>query len=397
MISFSEAKSLISRQSQSYKKRLFKININKAVRYVLAENIKAKYDSPPFNQSAMDGYAFTFADLSKFSCFSLPAELENRAGNSKIKIIPSGHAVRIFTGAKTPTNGDLVVPQEYVTLTENKIEFNSSSFSPFDNIRLKGSQFKKGEILIKKGEILSAAKIALAASAGYNMIQVYDKPKVAIIVTGSELIPPGKPLSGDKVYESNSVMLHSLLIENNIQSAGIQFVKDEIKTTTNAIQKALKNADVILISGGISVGKYDLIKDILEKLKTKTIFHRIKQKPGKPLYFGKNKNTYVFGLPGNPAASLTCFFEYVLPFLKSLSGYERTDAKSLHGKITANYYKKPGLTHFLKGFAQNGTVSILPDQESYKITSFAEANCLIVIPEETTSITEGDLVEYRHI
>lgn len=397
MISFSEAKSLILLHAKSNKKSLFKISLNKANRYVLAENIKARCFSPPFNQSAMDGYALQFSDIqNKFKIYCHPA-LENSAGKSVISKIPNKQAVRIFTGAKMPSNGNLVIPQELITVNDNVLQFDGSNFKLNDNVRGKGTQFKKGEIILRKGEVLNAPKIALAATAGYNSLKVFSCPKIAIIVSGSELVAPGKQLTGDKIYESNSIMLEALLKENHITTTRTRFVKDEIKQTTTAISKALKEADVILISGGISVGKYDLIKDILEKLKTQTIFHKIKQKPGKPIYFGKNKNNYIFGLPGNPAASLTCFFEYVLPFIKSLSGYNTPFAITQKAKLTGSYSKKAGLTHFLKGYVLSNNVTILPDQESYKITSFSDANCLIVIPEETTLVNTGDEVDYHLI
>jgi len=397
MISCTEGKELILAHSIRFKKRLFKISINKASGFVLAENIKAKCFSPPFNQSAMDGFAFQFKDLKSGIAIAHNPVLENSAGNSKISKIPNGQSIRIFTGAKMPINSDLVIPQENIQLNNNTLEFDSKIFKQFDNVRLKGSQFKKGDLIIKKGEVLNAPRIALAANAGHANVNVFALPKVSIIVSGNELIAPGKTLTGDKIYESNSVMLDALLKENKINTTNIQFVKDNISSTTKAIKKALKESDIVLISGGISVGKYDLIKDVLGKLKTETIFYKIKQKPGKPLYFGKNNNRYVFGLPGNPAASLTCFFEYVQPFLKSASGQNNPFCSVKKAVLNNSYVKKPGLTHFLKGFVSDDKVTILPDQESYKLTSFSEANCLIIIPEETTEITEGQLVEYHLI
>lgn len=398
MISFSEAKSLILKHSKSNKKLLFKISLNKANHFVLAENLKARCYSPPFNQSAMDGYALNFSSILAKSAISSNPLLENSAGKSVISRIPKDQAVRIFTGAKMPTNGEVVIPQEYVTVNHNnQLNFDSEKFKLFDNVRKKGSQFKKGEIILRKGEVLTASKIALAATAGHSTLNVFAAPKIAIIVSGSELIPPGKTLTGDKIYESNSVMLEALLNDNRIKITSTRFVKDNMKSCISAIQHALKEADVILISGGISVGKYDLIKEALDQLKTQTIFHKIKQKPGKPLFFGKNKNKFIFGLPGNPAASLTCFYEYVLPLIRSLSGYNDPFGIPQTAKLNGNFSKKAGLTHFLKGYVHNNYATILPDQESYKITSFSDANCLIVIPEEITELNNGNEVEYHLI
>lgn len=397
MISCNEAKSLILKYSKLYKKTLFKININNASGFVLAENLKAKCFSPPFNQSAMDGFALRYDDVKDKLPISYNSLHENSAGNSKIHNIPNAQSIRIFTGAKMPENSDLVIPQENINLNGNTLEFDHSTIKQFDNVRLKGSQFKKGEIIVHKGDIFNAPRIALAANGGYSSVNVFTAPKVTIIVSGNELIAPGKPLTGDKIYESNSVMLDALLKENKIITTGIIFVKDNTDSITKAVKKAFKQSDIVLISGGISVGKYDLVNSVLKDLKTKTIFYKIKQKPGKPLYFGKNNTKYIFGLPGNPAASLTCFFEYVLPFIKSVSGHDMPFSTLKKAVLANDYTKKPGLTHFLKGIVTDNQVTILPDQESYKLTSFANANCLIVIPEETTERRKGELVDYHLI
>lgn len=397
MISCIEAKDLILSHSNRYKKRLFKININKALGFVLAEDLKAKCFSPPFNQSAMDGYTLVFKDVEEKQTINYDPSHENSAGKSKILKIKKGQAIRIFTGAKMPVNADLVIPQEFVTVEGNTLLFDVSKFKQFDNVRFKGSQFKKSEIIAHKGDLLNAPRIALIANAGFASVNVYATPKISIIVSGNELIAPGKPLSGDKIYESNSVMLDALLKDIKINTTSIQFVKDNISSTTKAIKKSLAQSDIILISGGISVGKYDLIKDVLEKLKTETVFYKIKQKPGKPLFFGKNGSKYIFGLPGNPAASLTCFFEYVQPFIKSISGQKMPFSTLKKAKLANSYSKKPGLTHFLKGIVTTDEVTILPHQESYKLTSFADANCLVIIPEEITEKTPGQLVEYHLI
>lgn len=398
MISINEAKIKVLAEANAYKKSLIKISIDKASGYVLADNLKSKCDSPPFHQSAMDGYGLRYEDISANSKICLQSQSENSAGGSKITRIKPKTAIRIFTGAKVPSNVDVVIPQEDVTLDEqNNLIFNYSKIEPFDNIRSKGSQFKKGEIIIKKGSVMNAPRIALAASAGYSKINTYAYPSVTIIVSGNELIAPGKPLSGDKIYESNSIMLGALLKENNISLKGIKYVKDNAVAIKKAIKGALSKSEIVLISGGISVGKYDLVKETLMALKTETVFYKVKQKPGKPIYFGRNGKKYVFGLPGNPAASLTCFYEYVVPFIKAIYGSEHPFSPLKKSKLLNAYSKKPGLTHFLKGYVSEEGLTILPDQESYKLTSFAESNCLVVIPEEASEIKEGNLVDYHLI
>lgn len=396
LITVQEAKQLIINEAQKAVKKKCTVPLHQSLGCFTSNDLTAKCDSPPFHQSAMDGYAFRYEDIQTNKEIKLDSSLENSAGTSVVGKIKSHTAIRIFTGAKLPANGNVVIPQENITVTDTHLlVFDRTKFNLNDNIRAKGSQFKKSQVIISKGTPVNSARIALAASAGYSHISIYKTPSVSIIVSGNELVAPGKPLKGDKIYESNSLMLSAVLKENNIKVDKIYFVKDNLSQTKNTIQKAFKQSDIVLLSGGISVGKYDFVKTALEQLKTKTIFHKVKQKPGKPLYFGKNKSNFVFGLPGNPAASLTCFYEYVLPFLKTLSGHTNS-FNEMHKSFALNEYtKKAGLTHFLKGFINEQGILILPDQESYKLTSFAEANCLVVIPEQTSEVKKGDTLEYH--
>lgn len=398
MISTKEALRTVLTEARIYKKTILQIPLQSSVGHQLSKDLKAHHNSPPFDQSAMDGFALRLEDILNADPILFESKYENSAGNSKIKKIAPGTAVRIFTGAKIPSNADVVIPQENVQLTsENFLVFDRNAVKKLDNIRLKGSQFKKGEVILHKGEKMNAPRIAIAASGGYAKLPVFSFPKASIIVSGNELIQPGKPLSGDKIYESNSLMLHALLNEYKIPVSKILHTRDTKENISKVISSCLKNSELIFISGGVSVGKYDLVKESLQSLKVKTIFHKVKQKPGKPLYFGKKGNAFVFGLPGNPAASLTCFHEYVIPFIKSISGEKNPLSEVKKTKLITAYSKKPGLTHFLKGKLGEEGLSILPDQESYKLTSFANANCLIVIPEETSILKEGELVEYHSI
>lgn len=398
MISIKDAKIRLLEESERHKKSLIRLNINKVFGLVLAEDIKAKCYSPPFNQSAMDGYALRIEDAAGTNPILLKTDIEISAGGNKSVTLKPNTAVRIFTGAKTPSNCTLVIPQEDIVVDENNVlHFDRSKFSKCDNIRLKGSQFNKAEVVLNKGIIMNGARIAIAATAGHAAVKVVASPKVSIIVCGNELVKPGSSLGSDKIYESNSLMLSALLKEYNIELASVSYAKDNISNLENTIKKAFKKSDVVLVSGGISVGKYDFVQTALHNLKTQKVFYKIKQKPGKPLYFGRNKNNFVFGLPGNPAASLTCFYEYVLPFIKSLSGLNFHPVLPKKTQMLNEYKKKPGLTHFLKAFVNDQGLTILPDQESYKLTSFANANCLAIIPEECTEVKKGDLMEYHII
>lgn len=397
MISWYEARTSILKEAEDYKKQVFRIGINKCIGFILAENIKARHNSPPFNQSAMDGYALRHEDLKSGKEIQLNSQSESSAGKSGALRLEPLSAIRIFTGAKVPSNATLVVAQENVEIENDHLVFSEKNFPVNHNIRSIGSQFRKGEIILRKGEMLSAARIAIAAAAGYASLKVNGSPKVAIIITGNELARPGSTLTGSMVYESNSVMLEAVLNEHKVAVTKTFYAKDDSKHITQAFKKSIKDADIVLLSGGISVGKYDLVKDVLVKNGVKTIFHKVRQKPGKPLYFGRKGKKYIFGLPGNPAASLTCFYEYVLPFLKVIRGFQNPFGTVNKATLLNDYTKKKGLTYFLKGKVSAEGLCILPDQESYKLTSFADANCLIVLPEDAEILRAGEAVEYHLI
>jgi len=394
MISVKEAKRMVSQVAQLHKKKIVAVSLLNCVGKTLARPIKTKCASPPFNQSAMDGYAVCLSGKVAPIFFKV-VQQEIKAGEEKLPKLKYGEAARIYTGAPVPKGADIVVPQEFVLVneTENTMTFQLEKFKIQDNIRLKGEQFKKHEIILKRGEKLSPANIALAATGGIEKIEVYAAPVVTIISSGNELCKPGVELNAGQVYDSNSYMLASLLQKLGIQISGILYLKDNEQRTLRAIEKAVKLSDVLLISGGISVGKYDLMKRCLDKLKTKTIFYKINQKPGKPLYFGKNKGTYVFGLPGNPAASLTCFYEYVKPFLEKISGNTEDSTIIRKEKLLNSYSKKKGMTYFMKGFINQHGVEILKDQESFKLTSFSKANCIVVGQEDVDQLHIGEMVE----
>lgn len=398
MISINDAKIKLLEESNSRPKGLIRMNIDNVFGLALGEDLIAKCDSPPFHQSAMDGYAINTEAFGKLDNICLESDVEISAGSDKkIKLKPNT-AVRIFTGAKVPLNCNLVIPQEHVNIdSNNKLQFNSSGYSKDDNIRHKGSQFKKGELILEKGSIMNAAKIAIAVTAGHEQLKVIKTPKVRIIVCGNELALPGSKLSAGQIYESNSVMITALLKEYNIEISGSSYSKDSLKQLQNQLKKAFQQSDIVLVSGGISVGKYDLVQLALTNLKTQTVFYKIKQKPGKPLYFGRNKNKFVFGLPGNPAATLTCLYEYVLPFIQSLSSVKPDNILPKKAKLLNDYKKKAGLTHFLKAMVDDNGITILPDQESYKLTSFAMANCLAIIPEDASEVKKGEFIEYHLI
>ncbi|HEV8272123.1 MAG TPA: molybdopterin molybdotransferase MoeA, partial [Chitinophagaceae bacterium] len=203
---------------------------------------------------------------------------------------------------------------------------------------------------------------------------------------------PGQPLKHGQVYESNSFALKAVLKQLSFDNIQILYATDKSETVTATLQKALKQSDVVLLTGGISVGDYDFVLQAATECGVEKLFHKIKQRPGKPLYFGKKENKLVFGLPGNPSSVLTCFYQYVIPALEKLSK-RKIGLQTIKAPLAKTFQKNTGLTHFLKGFYDGKTAMPLDAQESYRLSSFAKANCLIQIDEEITSLKEGELVD----
>ena len=391
MISVDAAKNLINERCKPLNTRL--TDLYQAYDHILAEDLYTFVDSPPFHNSAMDGYAFRYEELNKVSKLIVVGEIP--AGTTGEKTEEPFAAYRIFTGAAMPPGFDTVVMQEKVEVIENEIVIKDDAIKSGQNVRLQGSQIKKGALAIKAGVRINAGVASYLAGLGFAEIPVFPKAKVSIISTGNELLPPGSALLPGKIFESNTYALHGALLALGSEAPKIFRVQDDFETIRQTILSCFAQSDMIILSGGVSVGKYDFVASALEACGVETIFHKIKQKPGKPLYFGMKNNIPVFGLPGNPASLLTCFYEYVLPAVKILTGNEASSHNLIYLPLQNGYKKKPGLTHFLKGklLAQNKSVEILDAQESYLMRSFASADCIVVIPENQTELHPGELVE----
>lgn len=390
MISIHEAKKLILENCSSSKVELMSL-IN-ASGFILAEGVFSPIDSPPFDQSAMDGYAFSYANWDKKSDLLVTGEVQT--GNFLSRKLNPNESVRIFTGAALPQSTDTVVIQENVIKAQNYINIKDDKLIKGTNVRLQGSQTRKGKLVLPKGHFLSPASISYLAGLGIESVKVYSNPVVSIIVTGKELLKPGEKMKTGKIYESNSFGLSAVLAQLNIVPISVEMVDDDQEQIINAINNQL-SSDIIILSGGVSVGDYDFVSSALQKCGVKKIFHKVKQKPGKPFYFGKHQQTLVFGLPGNPAAVLTCFYEYVADAISSFTkkGYVKEARLLLENDFT----KKLGLTFFLKGKTTFNGVSILENQESYLMNSFALADCIVELEENKEQYHKGDLVNVRMI
>ena len=353
-----------------------------------AKRVYAPIDVPNFTNSAMDGYALSYQDIEDDKEIEVIYTIQ--AGQTELPILKSGEAARIFTGAMIPAGADMVVMQEKVKVENNILHLQEGNYNKGDNIRLQGSQAKIGDILIAENTRITPASIGMLAGFGIEKITVFLPPKVGIIVTGNELVPAGNPLKKGQIYESNSLTLRSALKELGIETQFIVKISDDQDETFCEIKKRLTEVDILLLTGGISVGDYDFVKDSLEKVEITQLFYKLQQKPGKPLYFGKRNNHYVFALPGNPASVLTCFYQYVSPFIKGLKGEKNIFKDYEEVSLSKEYDKKNKLTNFLKGYLENGIVTVLSSQESYKMNSFSTANCIVEITGDKRIVAKGE-------
>ncbi|TAG14344.1 MAG: molybdopterin molybdenumtransferase MoeA [Sphingobacteriia bacterium] len=364
------------------------LNLNDALGYTVSDSIFSPFQLPNFRQSSMDGYAIQFKDIQN----TLIVQDELPAGIAKEIQLKEGQAIKVFTGGPIPDDANMVVQKEWVSVCENKISIDaekiiSNKIQTGLNIRERGSAIEKNELVIAKGTVLNSFQISLLASLGLTKIAVYKKPNIAIIITGNELVQPGNSLLKGQVYESNSFGLKAALKSAGIESVNIFFAKDTLTETVDSIQQALAWADLVLLTGGISVGDYDFVATACASVGIETLFHGVLQKPGKPLFVGKINSRLVFGLPGNPSSVLSCFQQYVLPALALLTGKLPPSPEMI--PLQHSFEKKAGLCFFLKAYVSNGRVSVLPAQASFQLSAFTQANCWIELEETLTVVAEN--------
>ena len=259
-------------------------------------------------------------------------------------------------------------------------------------IRKKGEELKKGEWVFSKSYQITAAGIGMLGSLGLHKIKVFKKPIIQLITTGNELVAPGESLQAGQIYESNSGAIEAALKSKGFSSSASIQMEDDFELIKTGISEALENTEVLILSGGISVGDYDFVKQALEDNGVEELFYKVKQKPGKPLYFGRKGNQFVFALPGNPASSLSCFYIYVLPLLQKLSGLPGKGLLELNLPISKDFENKGDRPVFLKANIDNNSVEILNAQGSSMIGSMAIGNALAYV-EAFEKIEKGSLIQ----
>ncbi|WP_367864738.1 gephyrin-like molybdotransferase Glp [Pedobacter sp. WC2423] len=391
MISVHDAKLLVQENIKTLPAQ--RVPLAMAAGYTLHTDVYARTAIPAFEQSSMDGYAIRFEE--RENALTLNGEMQ--AGTENQAVLWPGQAARIFTGAPLPAGADTVVMQEKVKVADGILTILDTAFAEGAHVRNKGAETQQGSLAIQKDCFLTPAAIGFLAGIGETEVEIYGIPSVGIIITGKELQQPGNDLAFGQVYESNSYTLTAALQQAQITKLKVYTADDNLDELTLVLQQALQNHEVVLLTGGVSVGDYDFVISAAARSGITTIFHRIKQKPGKPLYFGKKGDQVIFGLPGNPSSVLSCFYQYVLPGLRKMYNYngkgQFNALQTREAVLTHDYHKASGLTHFLKAYFEEEKVTPLSAQESFRMSSFAQANCMIELEEEETIFTAGTKVK----
>lgn len=367
-------------------------SVSDALGYVLAKDIFAGFSLPSFRQSSMDGYAILHTDIIDRNT-TIPIAGESKAGKAEKLFLKPGTAIRIFTGAPVPDGATAVIMQENTSVENGNVTINEYPVHENKNLRNVGQQIRAGDVALPAGNYITAGTVGFLNGLNIQEVSVYRKPKIGILVTGDELVKIGETLSHGQVFESNSSMLVAALKQEGINEVEVYYSEDDLQATIQSLQVLSKRNDVVIATGGVSVGDYDYVGKALETIGAETIFYKIRQKPGKPLLFAKNENTNFYALPGNPASSLVCYYEYVLPALRLMSGRMECFLPAYQLPISHTYSFNGERDEFLKAFVSGGKVTSLEGQESFALRSFAVANALIYLPVSQQTVQAGDLVE----
>jgi molybdopterin molybdotransferase len=371
-----------------------KLPLKNALNRVLSETIYSPVNIPSFKNSAMDGYAICSDDIDSNKPFQLQLAGVSAAGKPYAGKLLPGQCIRILTGAVLPDGADSVIMQEHVKVKDGIIQFPEST-QPFINIRYPGEDISLGNILIQPPKKLTAIDLGLLAAAGIDAVHVKRQLKIAFLLTGDELAPLGTPLQPGQIYDSNRYALNGLLAEYHAVDLGV--VADNKNALKNSLLEAAIQSDMVITTGGASVGDADYIKPILDEI-GEINFWKIAFKPGKPLAFGQIGQSYFFGLPGNPVSVIVAFHQFVAPALRQLSGAESIKPLRLQAECLSILEKKPGRQEFQRGILTQladgkFTVKSAGQQGSNILSAFSLANCYILLPADCAGIDPGEQVE----
>lgn len=378
---------------------------SKALGRVLREEIVADRDFPPFDRVTMDGIAINYEDWVKGQKKFVVTGVQT-AGSPPLKIEAADTALEIMTGAMCPTGASAIIPveevnfeegsdgQRYATITAENIKFNQ-------NLHQQGSDRKAGEVLVPANTLIDHTEIAVAVTVGKTELQVTRQPKVAVVSTGNELVDTHETPAPYQIRRSNSYALAAALANRGIE-AELWHLPDEQSLIEEQLTKIFNDFDVVITSGGVSKGKKDYVPAVMEKLNVEKLFHRVKQRPGKPMWFGKKDNKVLFGLPGNPVSTLVGFFKYVLPYLDKVEGKPTASIK--YAKLNKDFKFDKKLTYFLSVNVENARGELLANpvagHGSGDFANLLDCNAFLELPENEQNFLVGSvypLIPFRNI
>ena len=375
-----------------------RLPLEKAFGFVLRETIRADRPLPPFNRSAMDGYAVRYADLAKglrrFRCVGM---LE--AGDAWRKQVRTGECLKIMTGAPVPSGLDAVEQVEKSRLEGAYVELSTKAPERWQHIHRMGADCKEGARLIVAGDALTPGRVAVAASVGAAAVRVTRAIRVAVVASGSELVDTARKPAPYQIRDSNSRYLMARLAGIPWTAASFGgVIKDDPRALRRALASALKKNDVVIVTGGVSMGERDHIPEVLKECGVQNRLYKSAIRPGKPIWFGVKGKIAVFGLPGNPVSVAATFSEFVLPALRKMAGFGAAVPPSLYLPLAAPARKKHALREFRIGCYANGGAAVAPVpgyQGSGDFVSAGRSDGLIVIPEEVRKFPAGTVVEFH--
>lgn len=378
------------------------VSVRNSLGRVLAADIISPSNVPNHNNSAMDGFAFKYSDHLK----TLKIIGTAFAGKAFEGVVKPGECVKIMTGAVIPTGADTVVMQERIAIKSDRITL-LDALKQGSNVRLAGEDLKLGQTVLAQGHVMKPADLGLVASLGIGEVTIYRPLKVAFFSTGDELVNVGNSLQAGQIYDSNRYTLHGMLSRLNVQLSDLGNVPDDPKLLEKTLLESAQNNDVVITSGGVSVGEADYMKALLAK-HGQVLFWKINMKPGRPLAYGKigqnsNKQAHYFGLPGNPVSAMVTFYQFVQPALQAISGAAYRPVPFFNVECTEPIKKATGRTEFQRGILFEDTrdghvvwkVKPLPNQGSGVLSSMSAANCFIVLDESVGNCDAGTSVRVQ--
>jgi molybdopterin molybdotransferase len=367
-----------------------RLSILQALDHFPAEDYFARLPLPMFDNSAMDGYAVIASDCK--SGKRLRVVGEQPAGVDRRLRVSNGQAIQIFTGAPMPAGADAIVMQEDVTRDGDQIVVNVD-VDPGEFVRKKGCDLSQGQKIVAKGERIHATTLALLASQGFAEVVVDGEVRAAIISTGDELATPGQKLQPGQIYDSNSLLLQSLLQRCGAVVTLAENCSDDADSLRIAIQSAAKN-EILIASGGVSVGEHDLVQPTLRALGAKIDIWRVAIKPGKPFLFGQLGSCFVFGLPGNPVSAFVTFLQFVRPAILKMMGASDLDLPKMPAKLTVDLPNESDRAHYVRGKFENGNFAPIGRQESHALFGLSQSNALLRV-ETGESLKAGETVQVQ--